>query len=66
MKQAALLTGPKRFSAYGKLDVDMSRVAAPWASLSNANTREFVSSRVGCYVFQPILGQIDLAAACVK
>jgi peptide/nickel transport system substrate-binding protein len=66
MKRAALLTGSKRFSTYGKLDVDISRIAAPWASLSNANTREFVSSHVGCYVFQPILGQIDLAAACVK
>ncbi|NUR75254.1 MAG: hypothetical protein HOQ28_03080 [Thermoleophilia bacterium] len=66
MKHAALLTGSKRFSTYGKLDVDISRVAAPWASLSNANTREFVSTKVGCYTFQPILGAMDLTTACLK
>jgi ABC-type transport system substrate-binding protein len=66
INQAALLTGPSRFSAYGNLDVNISRAAAPWAALSNTNTREFVSSHVGCYVFQPILGAMDLASACVK
>ena len=66
MKQAALLTGARRYATYGKLDVDISRVAAPWASYSNANTREYVSNRVGCYTFQPVLGELDLAAACLK
>jgi ABC-type transport system substrate-binding protein len=66
INHAALLTGSKRFSTYGKLDVDISRIAAPWASLSNSNTREFVSSHVGCYTFQPILGSMDLATACLK
>jgi peptide/nickel transport system substrate-binding protein len=66
INQAARLTGSKRFSSYGKLDVDISRVAAPWASLSNTNTREFVSGHVGCYVYQPTLGAMDLAATCVK
>ena len=66
MRQASLLTGSTRFSAYGKLDVDINRVAAPWASLSNSNTREFVSSRVGCYIFQPILGAMDLTSSCLK
>ena len=59
MRQASLLTGSTRFSAYGKLDVDINRVAAPWASPST-NTRQFVSSKVGCYIFQPILGAMDL------
>jgi ABC-type oligopeptide transport system substrate-binding subunit len=66
MRHAALLTGSKRFSVYGKLDVDISRIAAPWASLYNSNVREFVSSHVGCYTFQPILGAMDLATACLK
>jgi dipeptide transport system substrate-binding protein len=66
MRQASLLTGSTRFSAYGKLDVDINRVAAPWASLSNSNTREFVSSRVGCYIFQPILGAMDLTSSCLN
>lgn len=64
--QAAALTGARRFSTYGKLDVDISRVAAPWAALSNSNTREYVSNRVGCYTFQPVLGEMDLAATCLK
>jgi len=63
---AALLTGSKRYSTYGKLDVDISRIEAPWAAFSNTNTGEFVSSKVGCYTFQPILGQMDLATACLK
>jgi peptide/nickel transport system substrate-binding protein len=63
--QASLLTGSTRFSTYGKLDVDIARLAAPWAAVSNGNTREFVSNRVGCYVFQPILGSLDLASACL-
>jgi peptide/nickel transport system substrate-binding protein len=66
INQAALLTGSKRFATYGKLDVGISRVAAPWASLYNQNVREFVSSHVGCYTFQPILGAMDLATACLK
>jgi ABC-type transport system substrate-binding protein len=66
INHAALLTGSKRFSTYGKLDVDISRIAAPWAALSNSNIREFVSKRVGCYTFQPILGEMDLATACLK
>jgi ABC-type oligopeptide transport system substrate-binding subunit len=63
--RASLLTGSSRYSTYGKLDVDISRLAAPWASMSNTNTREFVSNRVGCYVFQPILGEMDLANVCL-
>ena len=66
INHAALLIGSRRYSTYGKLDVDISRIAAPWASLSNSNTREFVSSKVGCYTFQPILGAMDLATACLK
>lgn len=66
INDAALLTGRTRSSTYGKLDVDISRIAAPWASLSNSNIREFVSSRVGCYTFQPVLGAMNLATACLK
>jgi ABC-type transport system substrate-binding protein len=66
IKQASLLSGPRRYAAYGKLDVDISRVAAPWASLYNNNFRELVSKRVGCYIYQPSLAEIDLAAACIK
>lgn len=66
MEQAALIVGQRRYTTYGKLDVDISRDAAPWASLYNLNIREFLSSRVGCYTFQPVLGEMDLAATCIK
>ena len=66
MEQAALIIGQRRYTTYGKLDVDITRDAAPWASLYNLNVREFVSNRVGCYTFQPVLGEMDLAATCIK
>jgi ABC-type transport system substrate-binding protein len=66
IKQAALISGPRRYSTYSKLDVDISRVAAPWASLYNSNAREYVSSHVGCYIYQPVYAAIDLASACLK
>ena len=43
-----------------------TRDGAPWAATNVANTREFVSSRVGCYVYQPAYGAMSLAAACLK
>lgn len=66
IKQAALIAGPRRYSTYGKLDVDISRVAAPWASLYNSNAREYVSAHVGCYVYQPVYAAMDLASVCLK
>jgi ABC-type oligopeptide transport system substrate-binding subunit len=66
MDTAATLSGPARYAAYGKLDVDLMRVAAPWAPTQNGNTREFVSARVGCYLYQPTFAAMDLAAACLK
>ena len=66
MRNAYLLAGPKRYSTYGSLDISITRDAAPWIVTNVANTREFVSSRVGCYVYQPAYGGISLAAACLK
>jgi ABC-type oligopeptide transport system substrate-binding subunit len=66
MDRAATMSGPARYATYGGLDVDLVRVAAPWASVQNGNTREFVSARVGCYLYQPAFAGMDLAAACLK
>ena len=66
MEQAAMLSGAARYAAYGKLDVDLMRIAAPWAPVENNNVREFVSSHVGCYFYHRAFGGLDLAAACVK
>ena len=66
MREAAQLSGPPRYEAYGKLDGDIMREQAPWASMYNGNVREFVSPRVGCYLYQPAFGVMDLAAACLE
>ena len=65
MTQAALLSGSKRYSAYGNLDVAIMQQAVPWAPRSNANNRMFVSKRFGCFTYSAIY-TVDLAAACLK
>jgi ABC-type oligopeptide transport system substrate-binding subunit len=65
MAQAALLSGPKRYAAYGALDVDLMKNALPWAPRANANNRLFVSSHFGCFTYSNIYGN-DLAASCSK
>jgi hypothetical protein len=63
MRRASQLSGPARYEAYGKLDDDIMREQAPWASMYNGNVREFISPRVGCYLYQPPFGVMDLAVA---
>jgi peptide/nickel transport system substrate-binding protein len=65
MEAAAKLTGARRYSAYGQLDIDITRNFAPWASYSYANNRDFVSRRVGCYQYHPTFS-FNLATACIK
>jgi ABC-type transport system substrate-binding protein len=65
MDAASRLSGAKRYSTYGALDVDIMKNAAPWAARNNFNDRIFVSSRVGCFTFNSIYS-VDLAAACIK
>ena len=62
---AARLSGPARYLAYGRLDVDLARNAAPLAAIGNASIRDFFSARVGCQVFNPLYG-MDLAALCIR
>jgi peptide/nickel transport system substrate-binding protein len=66
MEQAAALTGPARLKAYGNLDIDLMKNAAPIAPILNANSRFFVSSRLGCWTYQPVLAVPNLTALCVK
>jgi peptide/nickel transport system substrate-binding protein len=66
LAQASALTGPERYSSYGALDVDIMRTAAPVAPILNANRRYLVSSRLGCFTYQPVVGAPNIAALCVK
>lgn len=63
MARAAKLTGGARYEAYGKLDVDIARNAAPFAAYAYDNQLTLVSARTGCLVFRP---DLDLAAVCLK
>jgi peptide/nickel transport system substrate-binding protein len=57
------LTGRAYRRAYGKLDVDLSRDAAPAVPIINLNYTTLVSARTGCVIVNPSL---DLAAVCLK
>jgi hypothetical protein len=60
---ASRLQGPQRFHAYGQLDIDLARHAAPAVAFANLTAEDFFSARIGCQVFQPIYG-MDLGALC--
>ena len=66
MTDAAKLSGAARYDAYGKLDVDLMKNAAPWAPLSNGNVREFISSRVTNYLFHPVYGGAIMNALALR
>jgi ABC-type transport system substrate-binding protein len=66
MTDASKLSGPARYDAYGKLDVDLMRNAAPWAPLSNGNVREFISNRVSNYLFHPVYGGAIMNALALR
>jgi peptide/nickel transport system substrate-binding protein len=57
------LTGTARYRAYGKLDVNLARNAAPMVPYENERVSSFVSKRVACIVVNPFL---DLAAVCLR
>ena len=60
---ASRLTGSARYRAYGKLDVNLARNAAPVAAYEYESALTFVSKRVGCVILNPFL---DLASVCLK
>jgi ABC-type transport system substrate-binding protein len=63
LEQASRLSGPERYRAYGKLDVRLSRDAAPAIPVAFLNSITFVSRRAGCVVLNPFF---DLTAVCLK
>jgi ABC-type oligopeptide transport system substrate-binding subunit len=65
MTEAALMTGPARYKAYGNLDVAIMKQGVPWAPRANANNRMLVSKRIGCFSYSAIY-TVDLAALCLK
>ncbi|HXH89550.1 MAG TPA: ABC transporter substrate-binding protein [Gaiellaceae bacterium] len=66
MKQAAKLSGDARYKAYGQLDIDLMKNLAPWAPLSNGNTREFISNRLTNYIYHPVYSGMIVNAVAIK
>jgi len=62
---ASRLGGARRLRAYGQLDIDLARHAAPAVAFANLTGADFFSARIGCQVFQPIYG-MDLGALCLR
>jgi ABC-type transport system substrate-binding protein len=62
---AAGLSGAERYRAFASLDREITLEYAPWAALSNPNSRDFVSARVGCYGYHPTYG-LNLVTVCLK
>jgi ABC-type oligopeptide transport system substrate-binding subunit len=58
--------GAARYKAYGDLDLEITKNHAPWASYDNRNTREFISAKLGGYVFQPAQASADLNTFFIK
>jgi peptide/nickel transport system substrate-binding protein len=66
MAAANSLVGDKRYAAYQALDLKIMKDFAPWAAYESRNTREFVSARVGGYLFQAAHGQANLNTFFLK
>ena len=62
MERASRLFGAARLRAYGNLDIDISRNAAPLASYVNTNARIFVGPNVGPFVFSGVNSSTNLVA----
>jgi peptide/nickel transport system substrate-binding protein len=65
LANAARLSGPARYLAYGRLDADLAAHAAPWVAYGNMISDDFFSARMGCQINHPVYG-IDLAALCIR
>jgi peptide/nickel transport system substrate-binding protein len=63
LSTASRLSGAARTSAFGRLDVELARDAAPAIAYAYDNALTLVSGRTGCVVLNPSL---DLAAVCLK
>jgi peptide/nickel transport system substrate-binding protein len=61
---AAKLTGPNRYLTYAKLNLELTRDAAPWIAYGNGDAHDLFSARIGCQTYG-VYG-IDLAALCPR
>jgi len=65
IEAASRLSGSARYRAFGRLDVQIMRSAAPYAPYANPVGIFFVSRRTGCFVRHPYFLH-DYGAFCLK
>jgi peptide/nickel transport system substrate-binding protein len=61
--RASGLTGRARYRAFGKIDIELAREAAPAVAYGVDDALTLVSARTGCSVINPYL---DLPSVCIK
>ena len=66
MDAASRLTGQARYTAYGKLDVDIMKNAAPWIPVYTYTSRDFIGPRVENFIFHPVYGRGIINALAIK
>jgi YVTN family beta-propeller protein len=64
LADASRLTGPRRYLAYGRLDLDLARNSAPIVAIGYGANHDFFSTRISCQSYG--FYGIDLAALCIK
>jgi ABC-type oligopeptide transport system substrate-binding subunit len=65
-KAAAMPFGPARALAFQTIDVNVMKNTVPYAPFATFVWRDFLSKSVGCYQYQVISAQVNLAAVCKK
>ena len=66
LTETGQLTGPNRYTAYGKLDLDLARNAAPLIAYGSTLAADFFSARIGCQTYTGVYVGMDIAALCIK
>jgi ABC-type oligopeptide transport system substrate-binding subunit len=66
MAKAALLSGDARYKAYGNIDIQMMKQAAPVAPLLNNNNRIIVSSRISNFTYNDANTYVAWNALVIK
>jgi YVTN family beta-propeller protein len=65
IRAAAGLSGIPRAQAYAKIDLALTRDTVPRINFANVIQQDFFSARIGCQLYQPMVG-MDLGALCIR
>jgi ABC-type transport system substrate-binding protein/class 3 adenylate cyclase/tRNA A-37 threonylcarbamoyl transferase component Bud32 len=66
LRAANPLLPPKRYASYRRIERSLLTGEMPLVPYETPVLPEFFSSRIGCKVVQPVVGQVDIGALCVR